>query len=89
MGKPLDIVLAVVDGVLAVTAMAIAYENYLRRPLGKVERFLYIVTCFAFFVPGWASRIAGLVLLGLLVAYNYRTLPSPAQKSLPERAVES
>lgn len=71
MGSPLEIGLSIADALLAVFALAIAAENYFRRPLQVVERILYLVTSMAFFVPGWTSRIVALVLLALLMGYNY------------------
>lgn len=85
MGTPIDIFLGIVDAVFAVTLMAMGLENYFRRPLGKIERALYFITSLAFFVPGWASRIIGLMLLSILLVYNYRTLPAEIKKSIPEQ----
>ncbi len=71
MGQPLEVAFSIIDGLLAVFALAVAAENYFRRPLKVVERILYLVSSLAFFVPGWESRIVALVLLVLLLAFNY------------------
>lgn len=79
MGSPLDVVLAIIDAVLAVFCLAVAAEGYLRKELAIYERILYLITALAFFLPGWSSRIVGLVLLSLLFAFNYYYKPVKEQ----------
>jgi len=82
MGDPLQIALAIIDGLLAVVALAIAAEGYFRRPLNWLERFVYTVACLAFFLPGWSSRLVGLGLLLSLLIYNFYKQPLTMEKSL-------
>lgn len=82
MGPPLEVALAIIDSLLAVAALAVAAEGYFRRPLGWLERVFYLAASLAFFVPGWSSRLAGLALLALLLAYNLYRLPHAREKAL-------
>jgi len=70
MGHPGEIVAALVDALLAVLALAIALEGYFRRPLSAIERGLFVGTSLALFIPGWPTRITGLTMFALLVAYS-------------------
>jgi TRAP transporter 4TM/12TM fusion protein len=72
-GEPVEIAVAIVEGILAVITLAIAVEGYFGRPLNFVLRILLVVDSLAFFVPGWESRVLAFVLLFALLAYNYIT----------------
>ncbi len=89
MGPPLEVALAIIDGLLAVAALAVAAEGYFRRPLGRLERTFYLAASLAFFVPGWGSRLAALVLLALLLVYNLYRLPAAKEKVLVDYSVGS
>lgn len=84
MGSPLDVTLAIADGLLAVFALAVSAEGYFRRHLRGVERLLYLVVAISLFVPGWISRVVGLVLFGLLMGYNYLARTAVSTTSLAE-----
>jgi len=71
MGTPMAIVLAIIDAIIAVFCLAIAVEGYFRIGLVWWVRVLYLVTAGLFFVPGWSSRILGLVLFISLISFNY------------------
>jgi TRAP transporter 4TM/12TM fusion protein len=81
MGTPVEVVWAIIDALLAVFCMAAAAEGFLSRQLSIVERILYLAAALAFFVPGWTSRIAGFVLLALLLIFHYRKRPFINQKT--------
>lgn len=86
-GEPMEIAIAIVEAVLAVITLGIAVEGYFRRPLTAVIRILLIVDCFAFFVPGWQSRVVSFALLGALIAYSYyfaRTALAAKDKEIEE-----
>lgn len=70
-GEPLEIAVAIVEGLLAVITLAIAVEGYFGRPLNYLLRTLLIVDSLAFFVPGWESRAVAFILLCALLVYNY------------------
>jgi TRAP transporter 4TM/12TM fusion protein len=81
MGPPVEVVWAIIDALLAVFCLAAAAEGFLSRQLSIVERILYLAAALAFFVPGWTSRIAGFVLLALLLIFHYRKRPFIDQKT--------
>jgi len=72
-GEPLQIALAIFEGLLAVITLAIAAEGYFGRPLNFILRTLLVINSLAFFWPGWQSRVLAFVLLGALLVYNYFT----------------
>jgi TRAP transporter 4TM/12TM fusion protein len=72
MGSPGDIAWAVFDSAVAVVLLAVAIEGYWCRRLSWWVRCLVGAAALLMFVPGWDTRIAGL-LLGLPVLYfQYR-----------------
>lgn len=85
MGEPLQIAWALFDAILAVAVLAVGVEGYFRRPLNMAERFLYIVAALSIVIPiGWTSRVIGLIIVCLLLFYNYcfAVKPKTATKSL-------
>lgn len=75
MGAPGEVVLAILESVLAVICLAIGLEAFLRRSLALVERILYFVACIIFFIPGWVSDTTGLILLISLLFWHYKLSP--------------
>lgn len=49
------------DGILATVMLAVALEGYLARPLRLPERIIFGVAAILLFVPGWETRVAGLI----------------------------
>jgi TRAP transporter 4TM/12TM fusion protein len=70
MGTPADIAWSLFDSVLAVWALAVATEGYLARQLGPFERIAYLIAALVMFVPGWESRVIGVVMLATLYGYG-------------------
>lgn len=71
-GGSAEVALAILDSILAVVALAIASEGFVRRPLSALTRVLFLVSSLALFIPGWSSRIVGFVLLAALTFRHLR-----------------
>lgn len=72
MGSADSVALSIFDGVLGIAVIAVGVEGYLRRDLGWSERALFIIAGIILLIPGWSSRIAGLVLIALLILLQLR-----------------
>ncbi len=84
-GDATTIGLALFDSVFAVWALAVAAEGYLGRPLPSWERIAYLAASLVLFVPGWTSRVLGLLMLAALyghAVYNWRRAESTVQQGV-------
>jgi len=89
-GSIAEIGLAVFDSVIAVLLVAIGIEGFLLKELNLFYRGLFIISGIAMFVPGWHSRILGVVLtiLALFLSIRKNLADSKAGLSLPKSEQE-
>jgi len=85
MGPSGEIMWALFDSAVAVVLLAVAVEGYWYRRLSWWVRCLVGAAALLMFVPGWDTRIAGLVLAAPILYFHYRrALPGsryePARK---------
>lgn len=62
LGSAGDVAWSLFDGVLATILLACAIEGYLLRPMRLPERIALAAAGILLFVPGWETRVAGLVI---------------------------
>lgn len=62
LGSAGDVAWSLFDGVLATILLACALEGYLLRPMRLPERIALAAAGILLFVPGWETRVAGLVI---------------------------
>jgi len=75
-----DILEAVFTGLIGCWAVAVFLEGWFMGPLGKVLRFLFLLTAICLILPGWQSDVAGIIMTVMLVlwCYRHKTLPAVA-----------
>jgi TRAP-type uncharacterized transport system fused permease subunit len=69
---PLNVVWATVSAVLALVALAVAANGWMRTRVSPVERVLAAVAAILLFIPRLASAATGGTLLVLLTARQWR-----------------
>ncbi|MCC6611565.1 MAG: TRAP transporter fused permease subunit [Burkholderiales bacterium] len=79
MGSPGDVAWAIFDSAVAVVLLAVAVEGYWYRRLAWWARCLVGAAALLMFVPGWETRIAGLVLGPSILYLEYRRSLSSAR----------
>jgi TRAP transporter 4TM/12TM fusion protein len=72
LGSPLNVVLSVVEGILATLLIAIAIEGYFIRPISWLERAALLIAGLCFFAPGWESSVVAVVIAGPLLYLRRR-----------------
>ncbi len=72
LGPGAEIAWSVFDAAVAVVLLGVAVEGYWYRPLSWWMRALIGIAALLMFVPGWSTRIAGLVLALPLLYFEYR-----------------
>jgi TRAP transporter 4TM/12TM fusion protein len=72
LGSPGEVAWAVFDSAVAVVLLAVAIEGYWGRPLAWWARCLAGAAALLMFVPGWDTRIAGLVIGLPILVFHYR-----------------
>jgi len=71
-GSPMEIILAILFGVLAIALFAFGLEGYLLRKLGWLERVLFAIAAITMCIPSWFTRLPGLALVASLLLIQFR-----------------
>lgn len=66
-GSFFPIVFAVISSFVGLSCMAVTFHGYLFRPIGWPERILFLIGGFMMVYPYWMTRLAGYVLIAVLV----------------------
>ncbi len=70
LGSPFEIVVSVVEGVVATILIAMAVEGYFKRPMDRLERIALLISGLLLFAPGWLTSAAAVV-IGAPVLYRH------------------
>ena len=71
-GQPLEILLAACTAILGVIGLAVAAEGWLLCRLAVWERLLALIGALLLIKTGWATDLAGMALLGVVLASQLR-----------------
>jgi TRAP-type uncharacterized transport system fused permease subunit len=67
LGRPIDVILTVIEGLIAVFLLAAGSEGYLLRRAGLWQRVSLIAGAILIIVPNQLASIIGFILAGLVV----------------------
>ncbi|MFA5026472.1 MAG: hypothetical protein WC713_01220, partial [Candidatus Methylomirabilota bacterium] len=70
--QPLEILLAACTAILGVIGLAVAAEGWLLCRLAVWERLLALIGALLLIKTGWATDLAGMALLGVVLASQLR-----------------
>jgi TRAP-type uncharacterized transport system fused permease subunit len=84
-GSWLEILQAVVSGMVGVTALAAGLEGYFYRPATWLERGLFLTAAFLLIDPGFVSDVIGITLLVAAFALQKLRRPDPTVAAMGTR----
>jgi TRAP-type uncharacterized transport system fused permease subunit len=70
-GESVQIVLATITAVIGVFALSVGVERYLFARISWIESIIAVGAGITMMVPGWESDAIGIVLLGLLLIWQW------------------